>query len=110
MEVAATEFEVQGLELDWVGLCWGNDLSLDSTGNWVFGRLSGEKWQRVKTAQKQQYILNKYRVLLTRARQGMVIWIPQGIPDKYKTLDPSSFDGVYEYVKACGVPEVHGVL
>jgi hypothetical protein len=105
MEVAATEFEVQGLELDWVGLCWGNDLSINPGREWVFRRFTGSRWGRVKTEQKQQYMLNKYRVLLTRARQGMVIWIPRGIPNDL-TLDPCTFDGVYEYLITCGVPDV----
>lgn len=105
LEVAATEFEVQGLELDWVGLCWGNDLSTVSRGEWMFRRFTGSKWGRVKAEQKQQYILNKYRVLLTRARQGLVIWVPRGSQED-GTLNPNTFDATYEYLKDCGVPDV----
>jgi hypothetical protein len=109
MEVAGTEFEVQGLELDWVGLCWGNDLSIDQEGRWIFRRFTGTKWGQVRGEQRRQYILNKYRVLLTRARQGMVVWIPAGVQGD-TTLAPSDFDSIYQYLKACGVPDLGEVL
>lgn len=85
LEVVATEFEIQGLELDWVGLCWGGDFLWDANQRqWVFRRFSGASWTRVRTTEEKQFIANSYRVLLTRARQGMVVWIPEG-----EALDPT---------------------
>lgn len=79
LEVVATEFEIQGLELDWVGLCWGGDfLWHPDERQWVFRRFSGKKWTLIRRKEERQFIANSYRVLLTRARQGMVIWVPQG--------------------------------
>jgi hypothetical protein len=79
LEIAATEFDCQGLELDWAGICWGGDfVAKPATGAWECLQFKGTKWQRVNDALKRQYIANKYRVLLTRARRGMVIWIPSG--------------------------------
>ena len=102
-EVAASEFEIQGLELDWTCLCWGNDLWQDGhSAKWAFQKLSGAKWQRVKSAVNQQYVLNKYRVLLTRARQGMVIWVPRGRAGD-ATLLPKQFDGTAEFLRAAGI-------
>jgi hypothetical protein len=109
LEVAATEFEVQGLELDWVGLCWGNDLSIGPDGKWLFRQFTGAKWRRVHAERKQQYTLNKYRVLLTRARQGIIIWIPRGLQNDL-TLKPDTFDGTYKHLKACGIPDANDVL
>jgi schlafen family protein len=77
MEDPATEFDIQGLELDWVGVCWDADFrSVD--GKWQFHRFAGTKWQNVNDENRQVYLTNAYRVLLTRARQGMVIYVPKG--------------------------------
>ncbi len=105
LEVAATEFECQGLELDWVGICWGNDLSIGPDGQWSFRRFRGSRWDMLKNPAKQQYLLNKYRVLLTRARLGIVIWIPPGNADD-QTLDTSVFNRIYDYLRFCGVPAI----
>jgi len=79
LEIAATEFDCQGLEIDWAGICWGGDFLIDPvTGKWDCWRFIGNTWRREKDATKRQYTMNKYRVLLTRARRGMVIWIPSG--------------------------------
>ncbi|MGI8785235.1 MAG: DUF2075 domain-containing protein [Acidobacteriota bacterium] len=104
LEVAATEFECQGLELDWVGVCWGDDMTFDQKeGAWSLRRFRASKWQNVKDATNRQFALNKYRVLLTRARRGMVIWVPQGdVIDP--TRDPSRLDETATYLLACGVP------
>ncbi len=79
LEICAIEYTCQGLELDFVGLCWGNDLMYDD-GNrqWICRRFSGNNWQIVRRSNDQKLILNKYRVLLTRARKQMIIWIPEG--------------------------------
>jgi hypothetical protein len=79
LEVAMTEFECQGLELDYVGLCWGDDFTLQGrTPTWHAKRLMGNRWRTVRDQGRVRYLLNKYRVLLTRARQGLVLWIPRG--------------------------------
>jgi hypothetical protein len=103
LEVAASEFECQGLELDWVGLCWGGDFSYDTTTDkWAFQNFSGSRWGILKNEIDQQYLLNTYRVLLTRARRGLVLWIPQGdISDK--TRLPVSFDSTADYLIRCGL-------
>jgi hypothetical protein len=105
LEVAASEFEVQGLELDWVGLCWGNDLCIGPDGRWLLRRFVGTKWVLLRGETKRQYLINKYRVLLTRARQGIVIWMPEGIAAD-ATLTREDFSGTYSYLRACGVPDI----
>lgn len=102
LEVAATEFECQGLELDWVGVAWGGDLLFDGAG-WRARRFVGNKWLSVHTEVGLRFILNKYRVLLTRARRGMVLWIPPGsITDT--TLAAKQFDATAAYLESCGIP------
>jgi DUF2075 family protein len=105
LEVAASEFECQGLELDWVGLCWGGDLTLARNGNWDYRKFRGSTWNQVRGEVEQAYVRNRYRVLLTRARAGMVIWVPPGRADD-KTLEPSRFNRVHELLIAAGVPEL----
>jgi hypothetical protein len=106
LEVAATEFECQGLELDWVGLCWGGDLCVDdSRRSWHYRQLKGTTWQAIRNEGKRRYLLNKYRVLLTRAREGMVIWVPPGDPDD-PTLPPGFFDATAAFLHAAGVPSL----
>lgn len=80
-EVFATEFEIQGLELDWIGICWGGDFVWEEFRGWQLrslrhGRQS--KWSAIKSNEKRIYRTNAYRVLLTRARKGMVIFVPKG--------------------------------
>ncbi len=101
LEVALTEFECQGLELDWCGLCWGDDFTWSDAG-WDFRRLTGSKWQQVQKSVSQEFLRNKYRVLLTRAREGMVIWVPRGDSGD-PTRDPVRLDSTAEYLRRCGV-------
>lgn len=101
LEVPATEFGIQGLELDWVGVCWGADL-IPLEKEWECRRFSGTKWQKVNDEFRRDYLLNKYRVLLTRARSGMILWIPQGKQDD-PTLLPKWFDRIADYLMNCGV-------
>src|SRR5205814_4151726 len=75
-EDAATEFQVQGLELDWVCVAWDADLRFRSSG-WQYHSFLGKRWTNVNKPDRRQYLLNTYRVLLTRARQGMVICVPE---------------------------------
>lgn len=105
LEVAASEFECQGLELDWVGLCWGGDLTPSNPGGWEYRKFRGSAWNQVRGDGERAYVRNRYRVLLTRARLGMVIWIPRGRTDD-TTLDPARFDRIAQLLQAAGVPEL----
>ena len=106
LEVAASEFECQGLELDRVGVCWGGDVTLDPQENqWIYRVFSGTKWSRVKSERDRQYFLNTYRVLLTRAREGMIIWVPAG-DDRDGTRPSPPFDATAAYLRRCGLAEI----
>ena len=103
LEVAATEFECQGLELDWTGICWGGDFLISpGTGQWQFRKFLGANWKNVKRATDKQYIANKYRVLLTRARRGMVIWVPRG-DSSDPTRDPLPLESTAEFLREQGI-------
>lgn len=102
LEVLATEFEIQGLELDITGLCWGGDLVWDNSARqWRTRQFTGSKWKPIKGEQAIQ-TLNKYRVLMTRAREGMVIFVPKGNPND-ATLDLTGMNSTAEYLVRCGV-------
>jgi hypothetical protein len=106
LEVAATEFECQGLELDWTGLCWGDDFVIDpATGLWLCRAFRGTTWKRVGKSEQRQFVVNKYRVLLTRARRGMVIWVPSGSAAD-PTRDPKLLDATAAYLEANGIPRL----
>jgi len=106
LEVAATEFECQGLELDWVGLCWGGDMTPDESNlGWEYRNFKGSNWKNCRQPSERAFFRNRYRVLLTRARYGMVIWVPPG-SDKDPTRDPARFDRLFEYLRKCGVQEL----
>jgi hypothetical protein len=103
LEVAATEFQCQGLELDWVGVCWGNDLVWGPDAqDWLYRRFVGRKWQTIRQPRDRQYLLNKYRVLLTRAREGLIIWVPPGDPAD-PTIASEHFDAIATYLTQCGL-------
>jgi len=104
LEDVATEFEVQGLELDWAGVAWDANLRFNS-GQWEFKRFKGSKWQSMNNGDDRLYLKNAYRVLLTRARQGMVIFVPHGDSSDHTRLD-SYYDGTFEYLKGLGLPEI----
>jgi hypothetical protein len=103
LEEAATEFHVQGLELDWVCINWDADLRLVRE-DWNYHSFRGTRWQNVNKEDGKRYLLNSYRVLLTRARQGMVIFIPKG-DQSDRTRLPSYYDATFEYFKELGIPE-----
>lgn len=106
LEVSASEFECQGLELDWVGMCWGGDLTFDDrTGGWDFRKFRGSKWQNCRSEVEKNYIVNRYRVLLTRARSGMVVWVPPGSKSD-STRDPARFDRIYTHLKKAGMTDL----
>jgi DUF2075 family protein len=92
---------IQGLELDWAGVCWDIDL-VPEREIWSVGAFKGTKWQRIREQTRYQYVLNKYRVLLTRAREGMIIWVPPGDPSDC-TRPPRKYDCIAEYLQSCGI-------
>jgi hypothetical protein len=104
MEDAATEFQVQGLELDWVCMTWDADLRFDTSG-WRHHSFRGHRWMNVNDASRKQYLLNAYRVLLTRARQGMVIFVPEG-DQRDATRSPQFYDATFRYLSDLGIPVV----
>jgi hypothetical protein len=105
LEVAATEYACQGLELDTVGLAWDLDFRRDAQG-WQAWRFAGRDWQRVHGAAEATYIRNTYRVLLTRARYETVIWVPEGSragdPFHDPTRDAARYDAIAGFLLACG--------
>jgi hypothetical protein len=106
LEVAASEFECQGLELDYVGVCWVGDLLFDTANkDWTFRNFSGSRWGLLRNEIDRQYLLNTYRVLLTRARRGLIIWVPEGDASDV-TRHPSSFNPTAEFLISCGVPVI----
>ncbi|HEX2852729.1 MAG TPA: DNA/RNA helicase domain-containing protein, partial [Opitutaceae bacterium] len=102
LEDAVTEFQVQGLEVDWALVTWDGDFRYAGTG-WSYHDFRGAKWQNVKNADNRNYLRNAYRVLLTRARQGMVLFIPTGDPMD-ATRSPAFYDPTFEYLVAVGIP------
>lgn len=106
LEDVATEFDIQGLELDWVCVTWDADLRFHNDG-WLHRSFRGNKWQRINKADRQAYLKNAYRVLLTRARQGMVIVVPEG-DENDPTRLPSLYDSTFEYFNRIGIPLLTG--
>lgn len=104
LEEVATEFHVQGLELDWACVAWDADFRYGRSG-WDQYRFRSTKWERVKQPVRQLYQKNAYRVLLTRARQGMVILVPEG-EENDPTRLPEYYDGTYAYLRSLGIPEL----
>lgn len=102
MEDAATEFQVQGLELDWVCMTWDADLRF-AQSDWNYHSYVGSKWTSIHKADRQQYLRNAYRVLLTRARQGMVIFVPPGNSSDH-TRPPAYYDSTFKYLAGIGIP------
>ena len=113
LEEAATEIQVQGLEVDFACVLWDADMRYDN-GKWTFWKFNGKtKWIPERNIETQKYMLNAYRVLLTRARQGMVICIPEGnrstTPEGFPvdpTRLPTFYDSTYEYFKRIGIYEI----
>ena len=118
LEDAATEIQVQGLELDYTCLLWDADMRYEN-GKWKFYRFNGQtKWVEQNGNSESnrdliKYMLNAYRVLLTRARAGMVICVPAGNPNKTpngfwedSTRQPAYYDGTYRYLKSIGIEEI----
>jgi hypothetical protein len=104
LEDVATEFQVQGLELDWACVVWDADFRYKTSG-WDSWSFRGDRWQKVLQQSRQNYLKNTYRVLLTRARQGMVIVVPDG-DDEDHTRKHAYYDATYEYLKKIGFKEI----
>jgi len=104
MEEVASEFDVQGLELDWAGVCWDANFYHDGE-RWVTRAFKGSKWLSVRKPEDQNYLKNAYRVILTRARQGMVIFVPTAEPNDWTTVS-SHHDGTLNYLKKCGLKNI----
>lgn len=105
LEDAGTEFDVQGLELDWACVTWDADVRASRGHGWDFRRFRGNAWCQVKQAHTRQYMLNAYRVLLTRARQGMVIYVPTGSA-RDQTRQAAFYDPTFEYLRSLGLSEL----
>ena len=104
LEDTATEFDIQGLELDWTCVAWDADLRF-SNNEWSYKSFRGAKWQNINDEERIIYLKNAYRVLLTRARQGLIIFIPKGeITDP--TRNPDFYEGTYHYLRELGIKEI----
>lgn len=104
LEEVATEFDIQGLEIDWVCLAWGANFYM-SNDSWKYQSFKGSKWQNINKEIDKEYLKNTYRVLLTRARQGMVLCIPKS-SETDQTRAKEFYDGTFEYLKEIGIREI----
>lgn len=104
LEDVSTEFQVQGLELDWTCVVWDGDLRHVGDA-WSHHEFKGTRWNRINKKERRAYLKNAYRVLLTRARQGMVIVIPEGSGDD-PTRAAGYYDGTYDYLRLLGIPHI----
>lgn len=106
LEVAASEFKVQGLEIDYSLLAWDADLRR-SDDDFDYFKFRGTRWNHVNNLQQQKYLKNAYRVLMTRARQGVVIFIPEGVdPEEDSSRSHFYYDDIYKYLRSCGIIEL----
>lgn len=104
LEEVATEFDIQGLEIDYACVAWGGNFHMTENG-WKYQNFKGTKWQNINKEIDKEYLKNTYRVLLTRARQGMVLFIPDG--DKIDHTRPNEFyDETFNYLKQVGLKEI----
>ena len=101
LELVATEFDIQGLEIDYVCLAWDINFNFNN-GEWNYQSFEGTKWKAINTEIDKSYLRNSYRVLMTRARQGLIIFIPYG-----DNLDPTRpkvlYDNTYNFLSSCGI-------
>jgi hypothetical protein len=104
LEDCATEFQVQGLELDWACVTWDADFRHDRD-EWSCHDFRGNKWQNIRSDENRRNLKNAYRVLLTRARQGMAIFVPPGDPQD-PTRPPAYYDQTFAYLRALGLREI----
>ena len=108
LEIVASEFKVQGLEIDWAIVCWDADLRRkEGKNDWDYYSFRGTRWNRRNKPEQKRYLLNSYRVLLTRARQGMILFVPKGVDSEVdETRNSTYYDGIYSYLLACGIEEI----
>jgi DUF2075 family protein len=99
-ETIRPEFQIQGLELDWICVCWGGDF-LRAASDWNLKRLRGATWQKIHQESARAYLVNSYRVLLTRARQGMLLFVPLG-DEQDSTRPRAPFDETAQFLTECG--------
>lgn len=104
LEEIATEFDIQGLEIDWVCLAWDINYYFKD-GKWNCQYFSGTKWQNIHNENDKTYLQNAYRVLLTRARQGLIIYIPEG-DDLDHTRPKELYDSTFNYFQSCGIQTI----
>ena len=108
LEAVASEFETQGLELDYAIVAWDADLRIEN-GKWTHyqmsNRLTPPNWSRIRNKNNIRYLTNAYRVLLTRARQGFIIYIPEGVDDDV-TRKHEFYDPTFNYLRFIGIPEI----
>ena len=104
LEITATEFAVQGLEIDYGIVAWDGDVRY-CDGDFLYKRFTRNMWCNVNKEERRRYMKNAYRVLLTRSRQGMVIYVPEGNENDVTTA-PELYDGTYEYLKSIGIEEI----
>lgn len=102
LEDVVSEFDIQGLELDYSIVAWDADYRYVN-GEWSYNNFVGNRWTNVSSDERRLYLKNAYRVLLTRARQGMVIFIPKGSSDD-QTRKPEWYDGIFAYLQSVGIP------
>ena len=104
MEVAVSEFKIQGLEIDYAVVAWEGDFRFVN-GEFTYNSFSGSSWSKVNKKIDQDYLKNSYRVLLTRSRQGFIIYVPKGSGED-ATRNPAFYDETYAYLKSIGVVEI----
>lgn len=104
LEDVATEFDIQGLELDYTIIGWDADFRYNEN-DWEYFKFSGDQWKRISNQDNRLYLKNAYRVLLTRARQGMVIFVPKG-KDGDHTRKSQFYDRTYNYLQGIGLEEL----
>lgn len=105
LEYVATQFQVQGLELDWVCVAWDADLRYEK-GKWEYKEFRYASWIDIKKDYRKRFLKNAYRVLLTRAREGMVIFVPEGDSED-DTRDSQFYDKTYRYLRNIGIPDLN---
>ena len=104
MEEIATEFDIQGLEIDWACVAWGGNFHIEKK-QWVYKKFKGTKWLNIIKEEDKDYLKNSYRVLLTRARQGVVFVIPEG-SEKDEIRPIGYYENTYQYLKEIVIEEI----
>ncbi len=104
LEEVATEFDIQGLEIDWACVAWGGNFHMNNN-SWKYQSFKGSKWQNINKEIDKEYLKNTYRVLLTRARQGMVLFVPESNEIDH-TRPKEFYDKTFDYLMEIGIKEI----